>query len=333
MAPGSIWDGSSSPLLAQVGAHHGWLSSTLPHPSIPFSLFAIAHAVRVACVYRGIAVKGGYDKQLGNLQAAIVPLVLILGGGTVSSVMLGLVPGWVITPVPVMTYGLIPLVAHKLGLTSLILSLPTLPRETLFCLIDGFSRIMGMTTLGVDVVLKHPQQAVRDSPWAMVLVAFISGGGGGMIVPAFRLFGPEWGFTGTPGWVKDGMPIDVWSAGFIGYVYATLIDAHPFFRRLPAFVLTHVPALRAIFNVPKAYLTSPRYTALLAAAEAKTFCSLLLFAMLFATRIGIPLIRSVLAPSPAAKGKARKAAQQEKAVVASSTAVAGKKGLKERKAQ
>ncbi|GAA5836612.1 hypothetical protein JCM11251_002677 [Rhodosporidiobolus azoricus] len=331
-----VWDGSSSPLLAQVGGTHAWLSSTLPVPSLPFSIFAILHAVRVACVYRGISKAGGYDSQLGNLQAAIVPLVLILGGSTVSSVLLGLVPGWVVTPVPVLTYGLIPLVAHKVGLTSLILALPSLPRETLFCLIDGFSRILGMTTLGVDVVLSHPNQAVRNSPWAMVLAAFISGGGGGMIVPAFRLFGPEWGFTGTPVWIKNGMPIDVWSAGLVGYVYATLIDAHPFFRQLPTFVLQHLPQLKPWFNVSKAYLTSPRHTALLQPAEAKTFCSLLLAALLFTSRIALPLIRSTFTSSKANinKAKATIKSQQEKAV-ASSTAIANgaKKGLKERKAQ
>lgn len=171
--------------------------------------------------------------------------MLILGGSTVSSVLLGLVPGWVVTPVPVATYGcvtdvfrrpwppkltappahsLIPLVAAKTGLVSLILSLPTLPRETLFCLIDGFSRIMGMTTLGVDVVLTHPNAAVRSSPWAMVLVAFLSGGGGGMLVPMFGMFGPEWGFTTTPSFVKNGLSIDVWSAAFIGYIYASALS-------------------------------------------------------------------------------------------------------------
>lgn len=121
---------------------------------------------------------------------------------------------------------LIPLLAAKTGLVSLVLSIPSLPRESLFCLIDGFSRIMGMTTLGVDVVLSHPNQAVRNSPWAMVLVAFISGGGGGMLVPTFKLFGPSWGFTDTPAWVKNGLNIDVWSAGFIGYVYAC-VGRHP----------------------------------------------------------------------------------------------------------
>jgi hypothetical protein len=115
---------------------------------------------------------------------------------------------------------LIPVLAAKSGAVSFLLSLPYLPRETLFCLIDGFSRIMGMTTLGVDTVVSHPNQAVRDSPWAMVLIAFVSGGGGGILVPMFKMFGPEWGFTTTPSFVKDGLPIDVWSAALIGYVYA-----------------------------------------------------------------------------------------------------------------
>lgn len=115
---------------------------------------------------------------------------------------------------------LIPVLAAKSGVVSFVLSLPSLPRETLFCLVDGFSRIMGMTTLGVDPVVAHPNQAVRDSPWAMVLIAFVSGGGGGVLVPLLNLFGPEWGFTKTPSFVKDGVPIDVWSAALIGYVYA-----------------------------------------------------------------------------------------------------------------
>lgn len=329
--------------MTRIGSTHNWLNSTLVYPAFPFTIFAVVHAVRVACVYRGIARAGGYDRQLGDLQAAIVPLVLILGGSTVSSVLLGLVPGWIISPIPVATYGLIPLLAAKTGLVSAVLSLPTLPRETFFCLVDGFSRIMGMTTLGVDVVRAHPNPAVRTSPWAMVLTAFISGGGGGMIVPMFRMFGPEWGFTTTPGFIKDGLSIDVWSAGFIGYVYATLIDAHPFFRKPVAYLLAHLPILTTYVDLPKTYFTSPKPVLLLQPAEAKTFCSLLLALMLFTSRIVIPTLfrrsssarKSTTPPAVAQK----KQIQQQKAVAAAAhaTAVADKSaassGIKQRKAQ
>ena len=41
-----------------------------------------------------------------------------------------------------------------------------------------------------------------------------------MLVPTFKGFGPNWGFTDTPSWVKDGPAIDIWGATVIGYVYA-----------------------------------------------------------------------------------------------------------------
>lgn len=114
----------------------------------------------------------------------------------------------------------IPVLAAKLGAVSFLLSLPRLPREIAFATVDGFSRIMGITTLGVDVVLQHPNAALRTSPWAMIVVATIAGGGGGMIVPAFKGFGPNWGFTDTPSWIKDGPSVDIWGATVVGYVYA-----------------------------------------------------------------------------------------------------------------
>lgn len=69
-------------------------------------------------------------------------------------------------------------------------------------------------------MLSHPNTALRASPWAMIVIATLSGGGGGMIVPAIKGFGPNWGFTDTPSWVKDGPAIDIWGATVIGYVYA-----------------------------------------------------------------------------------------------------------------
>ncbi|GAA6005760.1 hypothetical protein JCM11491_003998 [Sporobolomyces phaffii] len=295
-------DGTSSPVLARIGAGHSYLSTTTPHSLIPFSIFALLHATRVTAAYRGVARRGGYDHQLGDLQAAIVTLVLVLGGGTVSNLLLGTVPGWVISPVPVLTYGLIPVLAAKSGAVSFLLSLPYLPRETLFCLVDGFSRIMGMTTLGVDTVLSHPNPNVRTSPWAMVLIAFVSGGGGGLLVPMFKMFGPEWGFTATPAFVKDGLPIDVWSAALIGYVYATLINAHPIFRTIPAYLFKHLPGFAQFVDLPKAYLDNAHYaTPLLRPAEAKIACSLLLASMLFVSRIVLPLFDSSRAPIPGRK--------------------------------
>ena len=151
-----------------------------------------------------------------------MPLVLILGGTTVTGVLMGQVPGWLLSPLPVLTYGLLPLLASHTGLVRLLLSLPAVPRELVFSTIDGFSRTVGITAFGVDAVRAHPNPALRDSPWAMIVVATLAGGGGGMIVPLFKGFGPEWGFTTTPAWVKDGPGIDIWGASVIGCVYASV---------------------------------------------------------------------------------------------------------------
>ncbi|KAL8280789.1 hypothetical protein RQP46_006793 [Phenoliferia psychrophenolica] len=319
-------DGASQPLLAAVHSVHSFLTST-PIPKTPFSIFSFIHATRIACAYRGAARGGGYDDRLGNIQAMLVPCVLVLGGTTVTGVLMGIIPGWLISPIPIATYAILPLVVAKSPLLPFLLSIPYYPREVMFSMVDGFSRITGITTFGVDTVLSHPNAALRTSPWAMILVATLAGGGGGLIVPSFRGFHADWSFA-TPPWVKDGPGIDVWGATVIGYVYSTLIDAHPVFRQVPDFLFNKVPILSSLVHLPKGYLDSPGSTPLLQPHEAKIACSLLLFSML-ATKVLLPLVAVYFAAKPKVANK--------KSASKASTAVAGKKSsaaaLKEKKAQ
>ncbi|KDE06731.1 hypothetical protein MVLG_02927 [Microbotryum lychnidis-dioicae p1A1 Lamole] len=344
---GSVWDGSSSPVLSRVYSAYSFLNNNKPHPASPFTLFAIIHAIRIACAFRGVARAGGWDHRIGLFQAFTVPLVLILGGTTITSILMGAVPGWLISPIPVATYGLIPLIASESGLVSFLLSTPRLPRDLLFSTVDGFSRVVGMTTLGVDTVLAHPNPALRNSPWAMVLVATIAGGGGGMLVPAMKMFHADWGFDATPAWVRDGPGVDIWGATVIGYVYATLIDAHPFFRLLPKYVLTIFPFGSNWFHLPKSYYVNPSPVPLLSNHEAKIFCSVLLSLML-CTRTLWPYLQSNRKLTASSLNKKNKkvtptsALTSSKAMAAvadkpssSSSAVSAdeknKQGLKERK--
>ncbi|KAM0789388.1 hypothetical protein ACM66B_000217 [Microbotryomycetes sp. NB124-2] len=326
---GGVLDGTSSPLLSSIKTTQGYLATTTPSTYIPFSFFSILHAVRIACAYRGAARAGGYDHKLGNFQAALVPVILILGGTTITNVLMGIVPGWLISPMPVLTYALLPLLATKLGAVTLLLSLPKYPREIFFSMVDGFTRIMGITTLGVDTVLSHPNVALRHSPWAMMAVATLAGGGGGMIVPAFKGFGPEWSLASTPGWVKDGPGIDIWGATVAGYVYATLIDAHPFFRVLPNAIVSSLPFLKLFVKLPKGYLTNKAPTPLLPPDEAKIFCALLLGSML-AIRAARPLLADLTKPAP--KRKTIQAKSSSPAAVNAEPS-SSKKVTKEKKTQ
>lgn len=101
--------------------------------------------------------------------------------------------------------------------------MPALPRELAFALFDGFSRTIGATTFGVDTVLAHPNPALNSSPWAMVLISLIAGGGGGLVVPLLGVGRVEWGFRETPGWIREGPGVDIWGAALVGYVYACVI--------------------------------------------------------------------------------------------------------------
>lgn len=213
---------------------------------------------------------------------------------------------------PLTLCSIIPLIVANSPLLAMIQATPRLPREMLFSMFDGFSRTMGATTMGVDAVLSHPNPLVSSSPWTMVLIGLIAGGGGGLVVPLFRIIEPEWGFTSTPSYIKDGPGIDIWGAALVAYVYATLIDAHPFFRLLPSILMKQVP-----FDVlPKAYLTATRATPLLPASEAKVYvvaavctqqtddlssaCSLLLGTML-CIRLLHPELAKAFATKPVPK--------------------------------
>ncbi|KAK4702169.1 hypothetical protein P7C70_g4058, partial [Phenoliferia sp. Uapishka_3] len=197
---------------------------------------------------------------------------------------------------PSMSTRLLPLLVSKTPILSFLLSLPYYPREVAFSLVDGFSRIVGITTFGVDTVLSHPNTALRNSPWSMILVATLAGGGGGLIVPAFKGFHADWAFA-TPPWVTNGPGIDVWGATVIGYVYSTLIDAHPFFRTVPDFLFNKIPILSSLVHLPKGYATASGSNPLLQPHEAKIACSLLLASML-AIKVLLPLISVMFAAKP-----------------------------------
>lgn len=61
----------------------------------PFTIFAVIHAVRIACVYRGIARAGGYDRQLGGKWSCAAADATLL---------FRFAPTWRLTPFGLQTY-------------------------------------------------------------------------------------------------------------------------------------------------------------------------------------------------------------------------------------
>lgn len=281
-------------LLANI---HNALATISPPlaPFVPFSIFGIIHAVRLACAYRQMTKSQGIDNQIGLIQAAAFPVILIFSGTTITSILMGTVPSWLISPLGLLNYALIPLLVAKTPVLPLVLAIPTLPREIFFALFDGFSRTVGATTFGVDTVLSHPNPALNSSPWAMVLISLIAGGGGGLVVPLLGVGKVEWGFNSTPGWIRDGPNVDIWGAALVGYVYATLIDAHPLFRILPSILFAQFPLLSSFVTLPKTYALNKIATPLLQPHEAKIACSLMLGGILCG-RIMLPIFQQTFFP-------------------------------------
>lgn len=83
---------------------------------------------------------------------------------------------------------IIPVLVAKTPILSILLSIPVVPRELAFSFVDGFSRVVGITLMGVETVVNHHNPALRNSPWAMLVIGTLAGGGGGIIVPGFNGF-------------------------------------------------------------------------------------------------------------------------------------------------
>lgn len=100
-----ILDGSASPFLGWIQSGLTVIASTPVYaPFIPFSVFAILHATRIAFAYRNGTKALGIDDRIGLIQAAAFPVILIFSGGTVSSLLLGTVPGWLKDPLALANY-------------------------------------------------------------------------------------------------------------------------------------------------------------------------------------------------------------------------------------
>lgn len=92
-------------VLSTIASIFSSINQPISSSYLPFSIFGILHATRIACAYRGVTRAGGYDSRIGLFQAGLVPIILVLGGTTITSILLGSTPGWVYTPIPLINYG------------------------------------------------------------------------------------------------------------------------------------------------------------------------------------------------------------------------------------
>jgi hypothetical protein len=163
-------------------------------------------------------------------------------------------------------------------------SIPKSLFAALFPFIDGFGRTLGATTLSFDVVLSHPLAAVRNSPFAMLFIATLTGAGGALFVPILGAFTSQWRLE-TPPWLVTLPTANVWGPTVSAAVYGALIDAHPAFR-----------PLRSVLLALAGGLIENRDGPLLSPNEAKVVASLVHVAIL-AGATAYPSLKSLASTS------------------------------------
>ncbi|KAF8274244.1 hypothetical protein EI94DRAFT_1892846 [Lactarius quietus] len=171
-------------------------------------------------------------EQRGCGRNLATNFLMVFGGEAVVAPWLGVQPSFFLS-------GGFPLLF--LGIGALVDSLPTVPELSLFtelplAILDGFTRATFLCNFVPPMITTHVSPAVANSPYTLLLTAFVAANAGPFIVNVLSLLRPTPMTLTTPpellpyGWTAT----DLWIAPLVTGLYATLTHAQPFFAHLHA---------------------------------------------------------------------------------------------------
>ncbi|GAC97687.1 hypothetical protein PHSY_005273 [Pseudozyma hubeiensis SY62] len=305
--------------LASVGNSLEYWSRSPLHPTLlPVGALALVHAARVSHATRQVA--GSHRYRLTLWQGFLLNQILMFGGVVISGMLLG-IPSPLLSAWPVVVlYGGVHVLLDASPFGNLLLQAQDLGSvrtlmDLSFALLDGILRAEGIIDLGVEPVLRHPSPEVSSSIFAAILNAAIIGGGVPLLIDLLNLDSPtgEWGIR-TPAWVKHPLQgtNDIFSAGALGFVYLSLTSS----------------SIPAQFPIVAAVVDSLGLDKL-SNGEVRTFCSLLLGAMLLAEKATLLSMTASPASKPKSRATGGVAAPGEKSAARKNTASNG--SIKNRK--
>ncbi|KAI9456677.1 hypothetical protein BJY52DRAFT_1204713 [Lactarius psammicola] len=229
----------------------------------PISILDVAAALRLALILRQVRelfhnehlaktssatrqVKNGQTgkniaqtdppEQRGRVRDLATNFLMVFGGEAVVAPWLGLQPSFLVS-------GGYP--SLFLGIGALVDSLPTVPELSLFtelplAILDGLTRATFLCNFVPPMITTHASPAVSNSPYTLLLTAFIAANAGPFIVNVLSLLRPTPMTLTTPpellpyGWTAT----DLWIAPLVTGLYATLTHAQPFFAQLHALLFS-----------------------------------------------------------------------------------------------
>ncbi|KIY66651.1 hypothetical protein CYLTODRAFT_423253 [Cylindrobasidium torrendii FP15055 ss-10] len=209
---------------------------------LSFSTLDVAGAVRLCVALRQIkellhkqqAVEpGGKVAKIEDdsfVKSAAATLTVVFGGEVVTGPLLGVTPSFMISPT---------VTALFVGIQALVDKFPSIPApfyelEMPLSILDGFTRAALLCDFIAPSVTANASSKIAESPWTLLITAFLSANGGFFLVNLLSFMHPGGLKLQTPpemlpyGWTTT----DLWCAPLITGLYAFLTHAQPFWGEL-----------------------------------------------------------------------------------------------------
>ncbi|KAF9572763.1 hypothetical protein EC968_009491 [Mortierella alpina] len=220
-----------------------WASTLVELPTLtfhdallPLSIFSALHGIKMSMAYRK-AIEQAAEQSLKDGTAAKPPrtpwgqallsvLVMSLGGGFTTSMLLGMPPSWLGSNVVVPTYVLSFVLVHHTILYDILNDLvPPAVLDSVLIVADSSLRALSIAKLGVDgsrmrfAADSHVGAGGVSEPWfAMLFLGMVAGSGGGMWADLLKLKTHEWTLS-TPSFVHTAT-YDMKAAFLSAFFYA-----------------------------------------------------------------------------------------------------------------
>jgi hypothetical protein len=162
------------------------------------------------------------------------------GGGTITSILLGQPPSWLISPAPWMVLPLAYALLIPTGMASYVTrTAPALFLNLVFAAIDGLTRGTTIAALAPALVSAR----VASTGWTYTLLSGIAVSGGGFIVSLLGLHESKWTLA-KPSILDGGIlnTLDCWGAMLVAAVYSSLLRLHPELDVFATRILPWIPA-------------------------------------------------------------------------------------------
>ncbi|PKI82523.1 hypothetical protein MVES1_003904 [Malassezia vespertilionis] len=169
---------------------------------LPIAVIAVVHAVRISIVTR--LVSGGKQSQLPLFQSMVLNMVVLFGGSTLVAVLLGIQLPVLVSPLAIAVYSTVHASLYLSGLGTMLVHLHTATQpfmDIILAMVDALCRTEAIASYGLVQMEQHSSPSVASSFFAKLVIGALISGGAPLIITAFQLNAPKWGFV-TPPWVE-----------------------------------------------------------------------------------------------------------------------------------